>query len=1595
MYKFLSILILFLSYNALWAQLSGNLDGDTLRADLSPYHVVGNVHVIDLIIEPGVTILFDDDYDFETDGGLLKAVGFYNDSIIFKPDINNHNGWTGLFFKDCIVPSELKYCRIDGSNDNGVKIDDGLAPNISNTKIINNDGDGFDINKVRIQFSNCIIKDNGNNGVFFDDARITIQNSIITGNINAGILSNDNKDSLSIVNTVIADNIGTGLLSAASGYVNVINSIIYYNGIEISTNSGITDITYSNIRRTPVYPGIGNINGHPWFKNTSKYIYTLTPNQSPCIDAGDSSSSYNDIYFPPSLGSNLNDMGAYGGPLAGEWYPPLYIQPDSLNFGKVSYDSTITLSLSVKNYRDSSIIADSIYFIGSDSALFSSDTDYLNINVLDSSYLNISFTPDRQDFFSATLILQSQIYGKLFVPITGQGVVSEINYVKNQLDFETVALGDTSVLDFPIINTGDDTLKIFQIYTSNTKFTASASFININPNPSRDTLFVTFIPDSIDMLTDSLIMITNDPDEGRVAIPLFGQGVGPIIDVNNETIDFGSVYLTRDSVWTIAINNNGNDSLYISDIQVLKNDTISTSFRLLNDTLIYPIVIDSFGTYNLDVLFEPNLLDTDSALLVIQHNDVFKPEVIIDLIGSGIAAVIELDQSAVEFGLIPFYTFALDTIMISNSGNYNLNINPDSLMFKGNYPQLFIVDSISTYQIAANDSAYLYIKFFAGEEGVKLDTLQILSNDLSNPKVFIAVSGESRLPQITFSDTLFNFGDVLKDSVKFLPIVIYNNGLGELLIFEDSLNISGSDSNYFEVDSISKYAINYLDSAFLRIKFIAEKVGLNEAYLNLVSNDPNQSPKTFNLSGIVLSPSIEPSQTTFDFGSIPLFTKKSEILKIYNQGDDPIKIFYDSLKITGLDSQFFSIDSIISDSTIQPIDSAQIVLSFTSSDSGDRSAKLTIFSDDQLLPEITVDLFGNCIAPYIDLSHTSFDFGRVPVGSDSSFMLKIYNKGLGKLILYKEGFVVRGTDSSLFIIDALDSNVFLNSMESFEVEIVFNASDTTGPKSAYLHIPCNDYDNQNVNLSGIAIDNAPASIVLDQNHSSQELVLHQNGNLRFFISANSFPDSVILYYQQGGSNQYYSHNLTDLGQLDMWEVAIDSSWITAKGFEYFVRVYHGERETDFANPNEPKSLQVMINFIQYPEATQNEVYQKISIPFHTSNQTLNELFADDLGGYDNTKYRFFDCENGSSYAEITNLDKSLPPGKSLWLITKNEVKLDFANAKTLRTDTTFQLSLHSGWNMIATPFDFPINWNDNDSNHQLRYYYDSDWPFDSIMVPYKGYAVEVNSDTVVFLKPEEYSSNINLLKQSAFEKYNWTINLKIEQGKIRDYFNFAGSKDNASDGIDKYDYSEPPPIGNFVALYFTQKNEITGKIKKFSTDINSEHLDGYIYDFEVSGNVAGKKDLIIEPNSLPKEFQYIVVNPQTKIKYQSDVIELFKSENRLQLLVGSEEFINSHTTDYNFVPTTFNLQQNYPNPFNPSTVIKYQIPGYTKVTMDIYNILGQRVKSLLTNAEKDAGYYLINWDGTNNSGNTVASGIYFLNFRTKQFSKSIKMLLQR
>jgi hypothetical protein len=101
--------------------------------------------------------------------------------------------------------------------------------------------------------------------------------------------------------------------------------------------------------------------------------------------------------------------------------------------------------------------------------------------------------------------------------------------------------------------------------------------------------------------------------------------------------------------------------------------------------------------------------------------------------------------------------------------------------------------------------------------------------------------------------------------------------------------------------------------------------------------------------------------------------------------------------------------------------------------------------------------------------------------------------------------------------------------------------------------------------------------------------------------------------------------------------------------------------------------------------------------------------------------------------------------------------------------------------------------------------------------------------------------------------------------------------------------------------------------------------------------------------------------------------------------VEEQQFVN--------LPENFRLGQNFPNPFNAATRIPFALPRASTVTLEIYDILGRKVRTLLDRRPMTAGSHTVQWDGTSGDDKPVASGIYLLRIRTDDATGTRKMIL--
>ncbi|MFH1941930.1 MAG: LamG-like jellyroll fold domain-containing protein [bacterium] len=496
---------------------------------------------------------------------------------------------------------------------------------------------------------------------------------------------------------------------------------------------------------------------------------------------------------------------------------------------------------------------------------------------------------------------------------------------------------------------------------------------------------------------------------------------------------------------------------------------------------------------------------------------------------------------------------------------------------------------------------------------------------------------------------------------------------------------------------------------------------------------------------------------------------------------------------------------------------------------------------------------------------------------------------------------------------------------------------------------------------------------------------------------------VTLYYRQGGQSSYTSKEATPIDTV-RYSVVIPASDVTIRGVEYYVQK-RTSRDTVTVPVVDPVNLPITAS-ARFSNAAsgvtlQKKRYRMISVPVDLYRPKVYDVLHDDMGDYSPFDWRFFAWKD-TGYVEFSDVlapaDTSLfkfNRGKAFWIIPKQAKTFDVDSGMTASTASAFRFNLKQQWNMIGSPFPFPVAWDDcslaSDSIGTLYAHdgtgYRLDW---SVFEPWNGYwiynyHIEYTSFTV---PPRQTALNKGAIPRKGV-LYNltdeeWVWRISAETPDAKDLDNFAGIRQDARAGWDLRDRFEPPPIGDYVALYFDH-GEWEDYPGAYAADIRNPGEPGYIWEFIVE-SVLSEESVSLTWNlyrSLPEGWVSYLIDKEDGVsinlaeKKQVEFVSEKQTPNsrRFRLLVGSRAFVENES-DVPLQPVEFQLFQNYPNPFNPETTIAYSLPKNGHVLLTIYNVLGQKMR-VLVDEKQSIGQYSVAWDGLNDEGFMASSGIYF------------------
>ena len=360
------------------------------------------------------------------------------------------------------------------------------------------------------------------------------------------------------------------------------------------------------------------------------------------------------------------------------------------------------------------------------------------------------------------------------------------------------------------------------------------------------------------------------------------------------------------------------------------------------------------------------------------------------------------------------------------------------------------------------------------------------------------------------------------------------------------------------------------------------------------------------------------------------------------------------------------------------------------------------------------------------------------------------------------------------------------------------------------------------------------------------------------------------------------------------------------------------------------------------------------------------------------------------------------PGRGFWALSKNNWSVSETFQPVPLDDETGNASipLHDGWNIISNPLGKDISWSSvqavNDVSQPLwsftgsfdqsssfssaqsgqAYYFLNDGGLDELLIPFFESS---GSEAAVASKKKEGE----ILRLDAL----------VDGDKASSVW--VGTQPGAKEGRDEFDGFSPP--GYFTEATLSAGNENIESKHSLAVDIRPSEAEGHTYDLVFETESEGRMTLQASGLSdLATEKQVRLYNKQNgrSLDLRSTPtadVEVSSGEAEFALLIGTSSYVEEAKSD--LVPDELSLRQ-YPNPFQAQgqTTIEYSLPEQTEVSVKVYDVLGRRVRTLVSEETQRSGVHTLQWNARDKQGQAVASGVYFARLDAGQ-TRSIKMVV--
>jgi len=571
-------------------------------------------------------------------------------------------------------------------------------------------------------------------------------------------------------------------------------------------------------------------------------------------------------------------------------------------------------------------------------------------------------------------------------------------------------------------------------------------------------------------------------------------------------------------------------------------------------------------------------------------------------------------------------------------------------------------------------------------------------------------------------------------------------------------------------------------------------------------------------------------------------------------------------------------------------------------------------------------------------------------------------------------------------------------------------------------------DCKNFAVDTIRFDNAPPSLL----HKPRETLAQIGQAVPIAVETGDSlaqMESATLFFRSGGKLNFTAQSLRFPREMTV----IPGNIITTNGAAYYIiakdRAGNVKR---FPGPDSIYSVQVelaagALDKKQHKGGKIFTAFRLRSFPLDFPATPAHKIFGETFKFDQHKLCRLFGigpprADSLLPFLEYPNVQE-FEPGRAMFMITSDDRFIYNPAGYSAKTGEPFIRNLHKGWNLVASPFNFEVPFQNSTLADFLNhaYYYDGAWQRVTPTFhfqPWEGVAIKIHDNDdddepqqlVIWPVEEALRSRLKVGTVHPNPEPVWSIQIKAlcfsQQDTIQDAMNFAGVTIEADSAWDEHDELETPPLGDdYVALYFPHR-QWRKHADQYATDFQRPAASGNEWRFETRTNLPGKAiELKFERIHLvPPQYQIYLIDEALKLpvdlrgapSYRFRFPDHETQRYAFRLLVGNKEYLEKHLDNMDGLqrnPTQFQVTKNFPNPFNAATTIRFSLPQPARVSLTIYDLKGEVVRTLLDGKELAAGFYTAVWDGRNAQGEVAATGIYLYRFQTPQSAVKQKMTL--